>query len=772
MTRNSISRRRLPAAIIAIALAIAALASPVISPPADVSAHANQIRTSPPVDSELETSPERIVVWFSEPIEPRLSKIRVLDQNGKQVDNEDSMLSPTEPTAVVVTLPELENGTYTVVWGNTSTVDGHSVIGSFRFAVGEPLSDAVQVVEQPLLQSGADPWLRWTFFIGALGFAGGLLFEVLVVVPALGGAAANTPGNAIFIRLTRLLPRFLWVSIALMVFGMLATLVQQASVTFDVSFLDTLGEPLRTILFDSAWGRQWMWRALAIVAAAILLELARQAGGAASRSDEDEPIAVTETIFGQIALGAGLGVLFLTTLSSHNAAAPDEVRIPAIITDFIHFVAAAVWIGGLFYLATSLTALRRASADDSNGKTGAVLAEMLPRFTRVAMVSAGTLIISGIVSGWMQVTVPAATATPHGWTLVAKVLLMVPLFGVAAVNSYWVTKSLMRDGEKTQLLRKLVTVEALLGVLILLAAGWMASFEPARQFASRNGIGVDEFRSFEDTAEGTNISLRVEPGNVGANTVTVELEDLRGRTIDNASEVRVRLRFLEDDLAEPTQSLTDQGNGVWVGEEFRMAIGGIYQAEVVVVRPDAFDARTAFRFEALSSGSISDALRPTRTPTWVLFGIELLVIGGLLLFAGIPGLRSVRRPSLSGTAPGGAVAVLGIVLLLNAGVLRIGFAEEEFNPFPPTPASLEDGRTTYATTCSACHGDAGLGDGPESGFLSTPPADLSIHVPLHTDGELFGFIRDGIPGTVMRSNEGILSDEQMWNLVNYIRTFE
>lgn len=770
MTRSLLKSRRLPALVIAIALVFTALLWQSPSPAsAEVSAHANQVRTSPAADSELETSPDRIVVWFSEPIEPRLSKIRVLDSDGNQVDNEDSILSPTEPTAVVVTLPELDNGTYTAVWGNTSTVDGHSVVGSFRFAVGEPLSGESQVIEQPLLQSGGDPWLRWVFFIGALAFTGGLLFEIVVIVPALGGAAAGTVGNRIFIQLTRLLPRVLWTSIGLMVFGMLSLLVQQASVTFDVSFFDTLGEPLRTILFDSSWGRQWMWRILTIVAAAILLEMSRQVGGAASRSDEDEPIAVSETVFGQIALGAGLAVLFLTSFSSHNAASPEEVRVPAIISDFIHILAAAVWTGGLIFFAISLRALRR---EEPTSELGSVIATMVPRFTTAAIISAGTLIVSGIFAGWMQVTIPEATATPHGWTLVVKVLLLVPLFGIATANSFWVTKKLLTGGTTLRTFARLVTAEALLGLLILLAVGWMAGLEPARQYASRNGIGVSESRNFSDTAEGTKIDLSVTPGNVGPNTVTVKLEDLRGRTIDNANEVRVRLRFLEDDLAEPTQSLIDRGNGTWSFDDFRMAIGGIYQAEVVVVRPDAFDARTAFRFEALSSGGLADAIRPGRTPTWVLFGIELLVIGGLILLAGTPVLRLVKRPGIAFAAPGGAVAALGIVLVLNASVLRIGFNEDEFNPFPPTPASLEAGQAVYATTCSSCHGDEGFGDGPEAAFLATTPADLSIHVPLHTDGELFGFVRDGIPGTVMRANEGILSDEEMWNLVNYIRTFE
>ncbi len=753
---------------IALSLVLMALVLPSFGDARTASAHANQIRTSPPPDSELETAPERVIVWFSEPIEPRLSRIRVLDQEGRQVDNEDSQLSPTESTAMVVTLPALENGTYTAVWGNTSTVDGHSVVGSFRFAVGEPLSEAVQIVEQPLLQAQSDPWLRWLFFVGALAFAGSLIFEFLVVAPVLGTAEAGTPGNRLFIQMTRLVPRLAWPAAGLMVAGLLGLLVQQAAVSFDVPLVDAFGEPLRTVLFDTDWGRQWTWRMLAVVLAAVFVILATRIGGAASRSDEDAPVAVTETVYGQLALAASLAFIFLTSLTSHNAASAPEVRLPAILSDFIHFLAAAAWIGGLFFLTVWL----RWSTRSSDNLPVSALSDALPRFSRIAIVSAGTLVVTGIFSGWMQVTVPEATATPHGWALVAKIVLMVPLFAFAALNSYRITRRLMADPAALRIFRKLVSAEALLGLLILLAVGWLAGLEPARQYASRNGIGVDESRSFSDTAEGVRIDLEVAPGNVGQNSVTVKLEDLRGRTIDNASEVRVLLRFLEDDLAEPTQSLVDQGGGVWSGDDFRLAIGGIYQAEVVVRRPDGFDARTAFRFEALSAGSIADALRPTETPTWVLFGIELLIIGALLAFAGAPGVRLMVQPSASGAFSGAVVAGAGALILLNATVMRIGFEEERFNPFPPTPASLASGSASYATTCSACHGDSGLGDGPQGVLLDTPPADLSIHVPLHTDGELFGFIRDGIPGTAMVGNGDVLSDEEMWNLVNFIRTFE
>ena len=47
------------------------------------------------------------------------------------------------------------------------------------------------------------------------------------------------------------------------------------------------------------------------------------------------------------------------------------------------------------------------------------------------------------------------------------------------------------------------------------------------------------------------------------------------------------------------------------------------------------------------------------------------------------------------------------------------------------------------------HGLAGHGDGPSAAGLKPPPANLVVHVPLHGDGHLFGFIHDGVEGTAM-----------------------
>ncbi len=46
---------------------------------------------------------------------------------------------------------------------------------------------------------------------------------------------------------------------------------------------------------------------------------------------------------------------------------------------------------------------------------------------------------------------------------------------------------------------------------------------------------------------------------------------------------------------------------------------------------------------------------------------------------------------------------------------------------------------------------------------------MRLHVPLHEDRELYGYISQGFPGTQMPAFEGSLTREEIWHLVNYLR---
>ena len=268
------------------------------------------------------------------------------------------------------------------------------------------------------------------------------------------------------------------------------------------------------------------------------------------------------------------------------------------------------------------------------------------------------------------------------------------------------------------------------------------------------------------------IGLEVIPGRTGSNDIVVSLNDRLGNPIDYASEVMVRLVYLDSDLGDDSLAAASLGDGTYIREDTQLSIAGAWQAELVIRRPDAFDARTAFRFEAVSpGGGGSAAISPSPRTAYVLLGGGLMVLGLLFLGAGLPLGGWFSRNGAGVMTPGVAGAAVGLLLLFNT-QLGIGGGEVLRNPFPPTPESLQAGAAAYVQVCQACHGESGLGDGPAGAGLVPPPADLLLHVPLHGDADLFRFVRDGIPNTAMVPQGENLTEEQIWHVVNYIRTLE
>jgi mono/diheme cytochrome c family protein len=96
------------------------------------------------------------------------------------------------------------------------------------------------------------------------------------------------------------------------------------------------------------------------------------------------------------------------------------------------------------------------------------------------------------------------------------------------------------------------------------------------------------------------------------------------------------------------------------------------------------------------------------------------------------------------------------------------------NPVKPEPASTAAGKTVYDAQCASCHGTTGKGDGKMAAMMNPPkPSDLTDATWKHggTDGEIFAVIRDGSKGTAMRGYGSRLKPDEMWNVVNYVRTF-
>ena len=100
-------------------------------------------------------------------------------------------------------------------------------------------------------------------------------------------------------------------------------------------------------------------------------------------------------------------------------------------------------------------------------------------------------------------------------------------------------------------------------------------------------------------------------------------------------------------------------------------------------------------------------------------------------------------------------------------------------PVPSTPESIAAGKRAYDTNCAACHGNLAQGAVKagvvisiieEQGGRQAP--DLTDDLWDHgaSDGEIYAVIKKGVPPTMMAGWDGRISDADVWNIINYLRT--
>ena len=144
-------------------------------------------------------------------------------------------------------------------------------------------------------------------------------------------------------------------------------------------------------------------------------------------------------------------------------------------------------------------------------------------------------------------------------------------------------------------------------------------------------------------------------------------------------------------------------------------------------------------------------------------------------------VQAVRRWSARLTA---AAAVAGFVLAVAVQVSAAAGTVQEHpaephqhaaaqaleNPIEATRESLAAGRQRYVFLCRQCHGNRGAGDGDMS-HAGGIPSDFTDDVWTHgaSDGEIFTVIKEGVTAD-MQGYGNQLRDEDIWNLVNYIKS--
>jgi putative copper export protein len=412
--------------------------------------------SSPPANAVLGAPPQRIVVDSPGGAPGRVT---VYDSDHKTVAS-----VPARPVggALVATLPHLsrETGIYSVVW------HAGAESGSFAFQVS-PGGASPALVQQPQPDNSLTPVKealpRYFAFAFIFVFIGTLALRFLVTAPTIRRLAGARPQLAAAVDRRLLLTAGLTIALFIP-----ATVIELANEHQN--------------LFVGGDGTLWIARlvltaiaALAVIPAALMALLGR-----------DLP-ARRVTAVAAIGLAAGIAELLARVIPTET---PEEwVReIFTDLLDFGHMTGASVWIGGLVALGVLAATLRLPDAERDG-----FWAAALRRFSVVATVCVGVMILTGLWTAWIHVGPPRLLFhTLYGETLLVKLILVLILVGLGAVNQLWLlprVNALRAEGADGSALavtlrhfRGVIAAEAVIGLLIVLVVPFLSGSARKQEF--------------------------------------------------------------------------------------------------------------------------------------------------------------------------------------------------------------------------------------------------------------------------------------------------
>jgi len=514
-------------------LAALVAASALILMGGAAAAHANYVKSNPASDAQLTKPPTEVRVTFSETPDARGSDVAVLDTSGNRLDKRDVTLVSDEVNTLRVSLSTIGDGGYLVSWTTLSAVDGHETKGAFAFAVNAPLPQFTKD-----FAPSAPPPTPLEIAGRALSYAGmavltGLAFFTMFIRVPTGEAEPRRERRLVIIG-----------GAALLIGSALLLLNQGATI------------PQRLLLL-------LVLRALAGAAAMASLAVPSRLLPADARR---EAVAF-------LGLAAGL----TATLVSH-AAASGDLRYVAL--DYLHVIAISIWLGGV--VAFSYVAMPSAGGGDPRE-----LGRTIWRFSLTALVAVAVIVTTGTLQSLDRlVLIEDLVETPYGIALLAKILLLVGLLGLGALNLLvWGPRMRRGRAASTQFWRGVIG-ETTLFAGVLVAAAFLTAFAPPAQ---ANGAAFDETKH----VSGIRIELLTASSLPGRNRFAVRVQ--QGLTpISGAEKVALRFTMVEHDMGEQELVATERAPGEYVAEGSPTAMLGTWKVQVIVRLAGRADIQALF----------------------------------------------------------------------------------------------------------------------------------------------------------------------------------
>ncbi len=629
--------------------------------PAIASAHAILLRSDPAKDSVLSIAPKQVRMWFSEVLNPAFSTAVVVNGENKQVDNRDAHVSSNDQTEMDVSLqPNLPPAVYIVIWRTDSAADGHILRGSFIFSVAN--ADGTVPTLAPGSNPGANVLGGGTLTGLYTGqFDGPTLFNLIMITLVELGAifwmAAQLWINFVLTisaeahaeerntneRVQRRFERYFSLPTLIVLFlANIGVLIGQA---LNLSGGDLPSAISPTLLVELAtsgrFGIYWMMREVVILLAMIL---------ALYMIFQQQRSRITRTVLPIANLVLASALLIATTMSGHAAAVNPNIVSYAIIIDWLHLLAASLWVGGMIYITTNyLPVLKRLLIHQQAHS----LITVLPYFSPLAIAGVLIMAVTGPFSAAFHLTSwQQFLSTAYGRALLVKIALVGGLLVTSAIHvgilrprlkkeyqkySYAanrlqiiqdrgeigeqnhssvlngqqaITKTAepsratklltqqvrLREGrltKKTQVLSRVLRWEPVLGVGILICVGLMNVFAgtlspiTVAQQQQQTGNKPQIYTTTAHTKDGKfTVTLSVNPNRFGTNVFTVSAVDTA--TGKQATNIGISLytTMLDMDMGTDTVNLLPDGKGHFSGSG-DLSMPGNWEIRIQIRTPDA-----------------------------------------------------------------------------------------------------------------------------------------------------------------------------------------
>nr|WP_026049231.1 copper resistance protein CopC [Bacillus bingmayongensis] len=527
----------------------------IILIPKNASAHAYVVKSNPTENETLKKAPSVVKIEFDEEIQvSHFNTLFVRDASGKRVDLKDAHIDKRNKKLLEAGLKEnIKNGLYSIQWKAISA-DGHPIQGVIPFRIGSAGegTDDIQVEEMGYVPQIDMIMERGILYTSLSLFIGVLFFNLIIYKE-----------NAIQVQSRS--KKLIWLTLFGIFISLLFNLPLQAKINADVSWLEAFHPLLlKETLRLSVFGYVWMTQIGLISTLIIVTYFALKREKFSSFKVWTIPILLF------------IGLLIMKAINSH--AYGLKYKEIAVTMDFLHLLAASLWIGGLAAIVLLLP------KDHENGKW-TMYWDAIKRFSPWAICAVIIIFVTGLFNSTFFIpTVHSLFDTSYGLALLTKVILFISM-GILGLIHH--VKGRMR-GQKR--LGATVKIEFGVGIAIFIVVAFLTNVQTPPM------PPTGPFTESQKLDNGYELTLHVSPNKVGMNTFRIDLKDINGQPVTNMEQIVLTTKSLDMDMGKGTFRVSSVSPGSYQAEGLYINMTGKWNIHVHGLTKDLDNFDTDFQF--------------------------------------------------------------------------------------------------------------------------------------------------------------------------------